>query len=81
METNHYGEVIAAALIAGGLALAGWLVRMALGETLRGIRDSLGGLRLSVSELTDELRSVKKEIGEHASRLAVVEDRFSRLEK
>lgn len=80
VEPQPYGEIISGALVAGGLAVAGWLVRMALGETLRGIREALGNLQRSVDGQSGELRAAKEEIAEHQARLAVVEDRFSRLD-
>lgn len=80
MEPHPYGEIIAGALVAAGMAVAGWLVRLAMGETLRGIRESLGNLQKSVEGLTHEVKTAQERISTHDSRLAVVEDRFSRMD-
>ena len=73
------GEVIAGSLIAAGLTLFGWILRVALRETLRGIETSLSGLRKSVDNLANKLDDATDRIAEHDSRLAVAEDRLERL--
>jgi hypothetical protein len=71
-------EVVAGALVAGGLAALGWLFRLAAGETLRGLRDSMTSLQKSVDGLTSELRTVNATQADHESRLSVMEDRLDR---
>ena len=72
------GEVVAGGLVAGGLAALGWLFKMAAGETLRGLRESMTALQKSVDGLTSELRRVSATQADHESRLSVMEDRFQR---
>jgi hypothetical protein len=71
-------EVVAGALVAGGLAALGWLFRMAAGETLRGLRESMTALQRSVDGLTSELKAVNATQADHESRISVMEDRQKR---
>lgn len=75
------GEVISGSLIASGLGLFGWIIRVALRETLRGIETSISGLRMSVDNLSAKLDSATERIAEHDSRLAVAEDRLERINR
>lgn len=73
------GEVIAGAFLAAGIAVFGWLIRLALGETLRGLQASLASLQKSVENLATKVDNATVRIAEHDSRLAVAEDRIARL--
>jgi hypothetical protein len=71
-------EVVAGGMVAAGLGVFGWLFRMAAGETLRGLRDSMTALQRSVDGLTTELKAVNQTQADHESRLSVIEDRQQR---
>lgn len=75
------GEVIAGAFVAAGLGVFGWLLRLALGETLRGLQASLADLRRSIDMLTHRVDGATERLLEHESRLAVAEDRIERMER
>jgi outer membrane murein-binding lipoprotein Lpp len=73
------GEVVAGTIIAGGLSVFGWIIKLALGEAWRGLQASLLDLRHSVDNLASQIDSAKEQIAEHDSRLAVAEARLSRM--
>ena len=79
LEPHPFGEIISGALIAAGLAAFGWLLRMAMRETLDGLRSSLHDLKRSVDNLSSRLDAHSERLSEHDSRLAVAEDRISRM--
>jgi outer membrane murein-binding lipoprotein Lpp len=73
------GEIIAGTIVSGGLAMFGWIIKLALGEAWRGLQSSLSELRHSVDNLAKKLDAAAEQISEHDARLAVAEDRLRRL--
>jgi hypothetical protein len=71
-------DVVAGGLVATGLGLLGWLFRTAMGETLRGLRESMTALQKSVDNLSSKLDRVEVRQADQESRLSVVEDRLDR---
>jgi hypothetical protein len=71
-------EIVAGGLVASGLGALGWLFRMAAGETLRGLRDSMMALQGSVDNLSRKIDSINSQVADHGSRLSVMEDRLDR---
>jgi hypothetical protein len=67
--------VVASAIIGTAIALVGWIIRTAMGETLRNLRQSIEANVKATDRLADVMDKLADRQTDHESRISALEGR------